>query len=268
MSLSGAANRPVADPWFYVFGPRPEAARISLLCLPCAGGSPAMYAPWARELPADVSLVAVRLPGRESRLAEPAHQAMDDFVADFLPTLRRLAARPYAIFGHSMGALMAYALMRALPEEVAAPEALFLSGHRPPQLDLGRAPIYDKPKRDFLEAVRAMGGLPDEIWAHQELMDLIEPAMRADFTLCETYPRGPERHGDVRLEVPVHVFGGQEDETATPASLEHWAELCPDLRSLRIRSGGHFYLRPHQSALLADIAAALEPRPGARSARA
>lgn len=267
MSLSGPQRRTAVDRWYYAFGPPPDRARMTLICLPCAGGGPAMYAPWAADLPGDVSLVAVRLPGREARIGEPAHATMEAFVVDFLPTLRRLAARPYALFGHSMGALMAYALMRDLPQDVPLPEALLLSAHRPPHLDLGRPPLAGKPKPEFLAAVRAMGGIPDEVWAYTELLDLLEPTMRADFALCETYPRGPAAHAGSRLAMPVHVFGGREDETATPDSLERWADLCGDLRAITVRSGGHFYLRDHRPALLAEIAEALRPAPGSRRAR-
>ncbi|GAB6040931.1 thioesterase II family protein [Endothiovibrio diazotrophicus] len=261
MSLHHRAPRATAvrggeDPWLYRFGAAPEAARCTLVCLPCAGCSSAMYASWAAELPADVGIAAARLPGREARLAEPPFKRMEAFVEAFLPTLRQLARRPYALFGHSMGALMAYALVTALPEAVPPPRHLFLSAHRPPQLDLGREPIAEKPQEAFLAAVQAMGGLPEEVSRHPELLELIVPPMRADFRLCETYPRGPDS-GPSPLRVPVTVFGGREDGNATPAAMERWGELCDDLRGVHILPGDHFYLRDHRPALLAAIAAVL-----------
>lgn len=246
-----------AERWFYVFGAPLERARVALVCLPCAGGSAAMYRQWSDGLPADVSLVTIRLPGREARLDEPAHLDMAGFVRDLLPVLQGLAGRPYALFGHSMGALMAYELMRRWPADTRPPVAVFLSAHRPPHLDLGRPPIYDHPKQAFLKAVREMGGLPDEVWSHPEFLDLVEPTMRADFTLCETFPRGPEVHRDVRLDMPVLVFGGRQDRTAEPSALERWTDLCADHRGLTIWPGGHFYLREHRVDLLDRIAKTL-----------
>lgn len=251
-------SRPIhAERWFYVFGTPLERARIALICLPCAGGSAAMYRQWSDGLPTDVSLVTIRLPGREARLDEPAHRDMEACVRDLLPVLQALAARPYALFGHSMGALMAYALMRQRPAHCRPPEMVFLSAHRPPHLDLGRPPIYAHPKPAFLQAVREMGGLPDEVWSHPELLDLLEPTMRADFTVCETFTRGTEAHRHVRLDMPVLVFGGRQDRTAEPSALERWADLCTDHRGMTIWPGGHFYLREHRADLLDRIASAL-----------
>ena len=250
-----------SDPWIYWFGAAPASARCILLCLPCAGGSASMYANWATALPADISLAAVRLPGREARLREPAFERMEDFVAAFLPTLARIAQRPYALFGHSMGALMAYALMRALPAEATPPHHLFLSAHRPPHLDLGRAAIAEQPEAAFLKAVQGMGGLPEEVTRHSELLELILPTMRADFRLCENYPRGELAPHLPRLEMPVTLFGGGDDPTATPEALQCWSELCDDLRATRIFPGSHFYLRSQREALLGAIAAALAEIP-------
>lgn len=246
-----------SEPWFFTFGPPPETAQVTLVCLPCAGGSAAMYRGWAQSLPDGVALMTVRLPGRESRLDEPAHTAMDRFVTDFVPILRRVARHRYALFGHSMGALMIYALLRHRPADVPLPDAVFLSAHRPPHLDLGRPPIHGLPKAGFLDAVRAMGGLPDEVWTHSELLNLLEPTMRADFALCETYPRGLEAHQDTPIAPPAYVFGGNHDESATPDALKQWADLCGDFRGLHLHEGGHFYLRAHETALLAQVFGAL-----------
>ncbi len=249
---AAARPRTAADPWYYVFGPDPARARLTLICLPCAGGSAAMYAPWAPLLPADLSIAAVRLPGREARLAEPAFDHMDPFVAAFLPTLRRLAQRPYALVGHSMGALMSYALVKAIQSDgtIPLPDAVVLSAHRPPHLDLGRKAIYQDSDADFLDAVTRMGGLPEEVLAHRELLDLVLPTMRADFQLCETYPRGEQIPPHPAVQVPVTVIGAQDDHTATPESLRRWADLCPHLRDVHIFPGDHFYLRPHQTAVV------------------
>lgn len=237
---------------------------MSLICLPCAGGTPAMYASWAAGLPPDVAVLAARLPGREARIAEGAHTNMEAFLADFVPQLARVARRPYGLFGHSMGALMSYAILKSLPQTIEPPRAAFLSAHRPPHLSLGRDPIYDHPKERFLESVKAMGGIPEEVWAHQDLLDLIEPTMRADFTLCETYPRGSEHHVPNTLNVPIHVFAGTQDQTASPDAMKKWGDLCAGDFNFTVMEGGHFYLRPQQSALLKAIGDALRIGPAGR----
>lgn len=256
---SAAAWRRPVDPWLYMFGPPPEAARVTLLCLPCAGGNSAMFATWSAHLPGDIGIAAARLPGREARLGEPTFDRMEDFVAAFMPVLRRVARNRYAVLGHSMGALMAYALMQERSGDIPPPVHLFLSAHRPPHLSLGRHAIHEKPTGAFLQAIRSMGGIPDEVWEHEELLDLIVPAMRADFKLCETYPRGDAAPPRPPLAMPVSVFGGRDDATATPEALGRWADLCTDVRGLTTYPGGHFYLRQHQDALLAAVAAALRP---------
>lgn len=221
-----------------------------------------MYAPFARALPGPTGILAARLPGREARLSEPPYDTMDAFIDAFMPVVSALAQRPYALFGHSMGALMAYALVAALPEGVPKPQHLFLSAHRPPNLDLGREPFRDLPTDVFLQRVRAMGGIPDAAWNERELLDLVTPALRADFALCESFARG-DVPGRMPIDVPITAFGGVDDGNASPEALEHWSHLTTDWRGCHIFAGGHFYIREHASPVLQIVARTLEP--GARA---
>src|SRR5689334_2163044 len=153
--------------WFHV--PRPVARpRLRLVCLPYAGGSASIYHGWASELDPDVELVAVQLPGRGSRLREAPFTQMEPLLAALLEAMASLDDAPIAIFGHSMGALVGFALARRLRgERRVRPTRLFRSGRRAPQIpDPREPPLFSRSREEFLSELRRLRGTPDEIFAH------------------------------------------------------------------------------------------------------
>ena len=158
---------------------------------------------------------------------------------------------PFAFFGHSMGALIAFELARKLRRSRGPmPVRLFLSGRRAPHLPPARRPIHHLPDAEFRQEVRLLQGTPEEVLSNEELMQIVLPVLRADFAVCETYVYSAEEP----LDVPLSVFGSNNDPEVNRSELEAWRSQTTSSMSLRIFEGNHFFLHPMRSALTDAIA--------------
>jgi len=249
--------------WLFQPVSRPRA-RARLYCFSHAGGGASAYRLWPAGLPADLDVAAVQLPGREGRLREPPIASIPAIVEGLLPALRAHADRPFAFFGHSMGAVVASELARALDGSGGPrPLHLFLSGRRPPHVPDPETPLHVLPDPTFVEElVRRYGGIPAEILQHADLMELLLPTIRADIRALETFRPGPR----APLPVPISAFGGADDRRTPRPHLEAWGGVTSAAFRVRVFPGAHFYLEACRDALLADLAACLAPALAAPSA--
>lgn len=238
-------------------------ARLRLFCLPFAGGGAAPYRLWARHLPPGIACCPILLPGREERLAEPPLRRLGtllDAVADAIAP--HLDEMPYAIFGHSFGALAAFELARLLRRcGLPLPCHLVVSGRRAPGLPPSGATLHDKPDAALVERMRALGGTPQAVLDSPELMALLLPAMRADFEMLETH-----RHMDEPpLPVPMTALGGTDDPGVPEADLAAWRAEAGAGFAMHLFPGGHFFLMPEREAVCRLVATCLAPhlRPAA-----
>nr|WP_245652887.1 alpha/beta fold hydrolase [Herbidospora sakaeratensis] len=218
--------------WAVRLGDRP--APVRLFCFPYAGGGAAVFRRWPAALPG-VEVYAIRLPGRENRFCEPlltSHDGLPERLAD---ALRPLLDRPYALFGHSLGALLAYETARLL-----RPAHLFVGGSRAPHLPRpATAPdVAGLDDAAFTAMVREMGGTPPEFFGSAELAELLLPVLRADFGLAEAYRHRP----GPPLEAPITALRGA-DEDVTPAMARAWAPHTAAGFALHEFPGGHFFLQ-------------------------
>lgn len=238
------------DPW--IVRPRPNArAALRLFCFPYAGGGAAVYAPWAGALPETIEVIAVQPPGRAERLAEPAHAELGSLVEALFAPIGPLLDRPFAFFGHSMGALVSFELARALRRaRCPQPQILIASGHGAPHLPARRPPAHHLPTPEFLGELRRLGGTPPEVLAHNELLELLLPTLRADFALCETYSYG---YG-APLACPIVALGGLEDPDVSRADLEAWGDHTLAGAYVRMVPGGHFFLHSARQLVLTVVA--------------
>lgn len=237
------------NPWLVVSRPLPQAP-MRLFCLPYAGGGTAVYNTWHRYLPDTVELVSVRLPGRESRLMERPFTQLDALLPELGAALAEVSDKPFALFGHSMGAMIAFELTRWLRREKRPlPAKLLVSGFRAPHLPPNRPPIHHLPNAEFIAEMKLLGGTPQEVLAHTELLDLLLPLLRADFTLVERYVWEEERP----LTLPITAFGTPNDPIATPAQLAAWQQHTSGAFATHLFSGDHFYLRKQTANLLAAV---------------
>jgi surfactin synthase thioesterase subunit len=233
--------------------PGPREPRRRLICIPFAGGGVAAFRGWSRGLPEDVELLVVQLPGRESRLREPAFDNIPEIVEAVGAVVAQACELPYALFGHSMGALVAFELALALEAGPGrGPEHLFVSARRPPDEPEPDSPVHALPDDAFVEELqRRYRAIPDAVRQEPELLALLLPTLRADIRAIECYaPSSPRK-----VRCPVHVFGGVQDNYPRPAQLPGWQRVAQQGVRVRLFPGNHFYLAEQQAALLADISA-------------
>lgn len=248
----------VAEGWLHRPAPR-VAPRMRLLCFPYAGGGAAFYRPWAAELPEDIELLAVQLPGRADRLREPALDSVPAIVDRLVRVLAPWVDSPYVLFGHSMGAIVAAEVARSLiAQGPRAPSHLVVSGRRPAHLRGTEAPLRDLPDAEFvLEIQRRYGGIPAEVLQHADLMALLLPCLRADIAALERFAPGVRPP----LACPVTVLGGAHDPLTPLPHLEAWRRDTVHPCEVRTFAGDHFYLTPQREAVLSVLRDVMAPAP-------
>jgi medium-chain acyl-[acyl-carrier-protein] hydrolase len=248
-----AVERP--SPWLVVRR-QPSRTAIRLFCFPYAGGGASAFRQWTAA--GNLDIWAVQLPGREDRFTHPPFTTLPSLLAPLRDALLPFLAQPFAFFGHSMGALVAYELTRELRRSAAPmPRALFVSGRRAPHLPPRKRPLHDLPDVEFERELRALNGTPAAVLADRELMALMAPLLRADFAVCETYAPAKERP----LDIPIHALGGIDDPEATAEELEGWREHTTAFGGVRQFQGDHFYLQGEAPKILGAISEGLR-RPG------
>lgn len=226
---------------------RNPQARLRLFCFPYAGGNSFIFRPWLNTLPSDVELGAIELPGHGSRITEPPLTRMADLVAAIASDLLPHLDKPFAFFGHSMGAWVSFELARWLQtHHHLGPVHLFVSGARAPQIPHRKPPIHQLPAAEFVAALRRLQGTPEAVLEHQELMELMLPILRADFAVLETYTHAPQ----TLLPCSITAFGGLQDVDVSPEMLQAWQTQTSASFSRRMLSGHHFFIHSDQALLL------------------
>lgn len=223
-----------------------------LLCVPFAGAGPSAYREWPAELPG-VEVRAAYLPGRERRFREQASRDIAELTADPRPLAALVEGRPYAFFGHSFGALVAFELCRtARRHGLAAPEALLVSGCRAPDLP-ARQITFDLPDDAFARSLDDLGGTPPAVRANRELMELLLPTLRADFAAAQTYRFRTEPP----LNTPITAFCGQDDPGVPVEDMTGWTRHSHADFNLLTLPGDHFFIAEHRAQLAATARDAL-----------
>jgi medium-chain acyl-[acyl-carrier-protein] hydrolase len=227
--------------------------RVRLFCLPFAGGGARVFRDWPAGLPADVEVWAVLPPGRERRLAEAALERVDELAGHVAEAMEPLLDRPFALFGHSVGAVVAFEVVRRLRARGLAPVHFIASACRAPQLP-SRQRLHVLPDEEMLEGLRSRGGLSDEVLRERELVSLLLPALRADVRMYETYRYAPQ----APFPWPLTAVGGIDDDRVTRADLEAWSIHAGGRFAVRQLPGDHFFLRSAEPELLRLIGGELD----------
>lgn len=231
---------------------------MRLFCLPYAGGSAMFYARWRRLLPSWIDVRPVEWPGRGARMDEALATDPHALASQLARELAAQVDQPYALFGHSLGALIAFELAHCLLDRGArAPAMLFASGAEAPAVRDGRRwrlPLSDDA---LLQEMRDLRGTPAEALSNAELMQSALPVLRADFLMCGAYVYRRR----LALPCPLQVFGGAEDETSREA-LQAWRQETAASFRLDVLPGHHFFIHTQQAELVDLIGAALALQSG------
>jgi surfactin synthase thioesterase subunit len=264
--MIGSARPPTdSSAWAFAAEPRPGAT-MTLICFHAAGSGPAMYRNWAQRLPGSVATVLIRMPGRESRLAEEPLVDFDAAVAALQAGLAGWLRGDYALYGHSMGAYLACAVAAAgIAAGWPAPRHIFVSAARPPHLfrpPLGPGRSADA---DLIGLLDKMGGTDPALLENDEMRQIILRSFRADLSVCASI-RAPAG----RLPCPVSAFGGERDDIARE-DLQEWSRWTSGPVRARMFGGGHFFVNAEsEDDVLGEVAGVLSgyrpcgaARPGA-----
>ena len=233
------------------------SARMRLFCFPYAGGGAGVYRPWRDAVPDAVEVCAIAPPGREGSFGIPAITDMATLVSGVVHAMDGLLDLPFALFGHSLGSLVAYETALALAHQGRGePLLLIVSGRGAPHIPSTRPPVYQLPDNVLVNEIARLGGTAAEILEHPEIVELFLPTLRADFQLSDTY-RAPESG---QLSSPVLALGSHGDDYFTEDALHAWGSVTRGSFSTRMFPGGHFYLNTERDALLDLVGTALLQR--------
>jgi medium-chain acyl-[acyl-carrier-protein] hydrolase len=241
---------PLSPQNWWVTPERRPHAEVRLFAFPYAGGSAGSFRPWAKQFGPRIELSVLQLPGREDRFDEPMLTDMARVVAHASPWIARNTDKPFVLFGHSVGALMAYEVARHLISAgVASPLHVIVGGKRAPHVPIDRKPMHELSDPELIDRLHHFGGTPKAVLETPELLELFLPRLRADFQINETY-RCVEGAG---LPVPITVMGGVDDPETTPQTLQAWKQHAQADFQLRMYPGGHFFVHQVEHKVLADM---------------
>jgi medium-chain acyl-[acyl-carrier-protein] hydrolase len=220
---------------------------MRLFCFPYAGGTSSIFNSWPDQLSSRIEVCPVHLPGRESRFRERPFTRLAPFVESMAQAILPLLDKPFAFFGHSMGALLGFELIRRLQKEhQPTPFRFVASGCSAPQMRRKALVTHQLPEPEFVRELRRLKGTPRELLEHAELMRLMLPVIRADFEICETYAYSPQPP----LSCAITAFGGTRDKAVTPPRLAGWRDQTTSLFSHYLFPGDHFFLHTAEKQLL------------------
>lgn len=246
-------TNPVSDAWLRQYHHVPHSPLI-LVCFPHAGGSATFFHPVSAALQSVLQVIAVQYPGRQERHLERPLTSITELADGAFAALRPMMDRPLAFFGHSMGATLAFEVAVRMQTELAvSPLMLFVSGRRAPSRHRNES-IHQCADEGIIAELKALNGTDPHVFHDQELLRMILPAIRSDYTAAETYrwQDGPE------LNCPIVVLTGDDDPKVAPDEAQAWRDHTTGPFELHAFPGGHFYLTQHAPRLISLMSERLE----------
>lgn len=229
------------DPWFSCQKLNPDAL-ARLFCLSFAGGGASFYRTWSKALPDTIEVCAIQLPGRETRMREKRLTDSSVLAKQIANAMLPYLDRPFALFGCSLGALLAFEVIRELRRQrQAEPLHLFVVSVRAPHAPVVHPAIADLPRDEFIEKINYYYQPDDEVWETPEILDIFLPVLRDDITIVDHY----QYEDEPPLSCSIDVFAGANDRGTPLSSAGAWREQTSAGFELTIFNGGHFFF--HQS---------------------
>lgn len=219
-----------------------------MFCFPFAGGGAAAFNGWVKYFQNSVTVCPVQLPGREEKIGEIPYSDMDTLVDDLVQEIKQYDRNKIILFGHSMGAKMAYGVAKKLAEADFEIEVLIVSGSRVPHI-MEPNPIHDLPDEEFANEISRFDGTPKAIFENKELLNFFMPMLRADFIMDETYHTSEI----VKLSCPIEALGGISDKEADEETMVKWGEYAESIFNLSMFEGGHFFIREKEDEVLNKV---------------
>ncbi|MFN6571716.1 SDR family NAD(P)-dependent oxidoreductase [Dendronalium sp. ChiSLP03b] len=237
----------VAD-WLVFPKPNPNA-RLRLFCLPYIGGSSSTFRDWSKQLPSEIEVCAVQLPGGADRLSEEPFKALNLLVETLASVMLPNLDKPFAFYGHSLGATIAFELARYLRREIGKiPVHLFVAALQAPQLPHPYPCVTQLSDSEALEKASLLD-FPESFWQNRNLMRLLLPSLKAGILISQNYTYSQQEP----LDCPISAFGGVQDKVITQEHLQAWRNQTCSTFKLQIFPGNHLFLHSDQNLLLSAI---------------
>ena len=215
-----------------------ENAPLTLICFPYAGGSSQIFQQWRESVFPKINVYSVQLPGRPGNMNEALNYDIQHVVTSVTNALLPLLKHDYVLFGHSLGAKIAFEVATSLEQNQNKPPRCFIaSGSAAPSHINKRAPIHHLPDAHFSDALRELGGTPDIILDNEEFMTFFRPVLRADFKLAELY-----KSNSKTLGCKSYVLYGRDDTTVSPSDVKQWQQHFSQKTVFHEMDGGHFFI--------------------------
>lgn len=223
-------------------GPLKDAA---LFCFPYAGAGASIFFPWGKGISGKVDIYAFEAAGKGDRYSEALPKEVKTLAIEAAKAILRKNYKSIILFGHSLGALLAYETAKTLKNNGCNPLSVIFSGRQAPGLASKMEPISHLPEEQFIAEIKLLGGTPKEIFEEPEILNIILPILRNDFFLAECY----EDSNPVDLEIPVIVLSGQNDPWVKLDDLHHWRSVTSDSFEIEIFEGDHFFITENELGL-------------------
>ena len=230
--------------------PQPNSsATARLFIFPYAGGAPSSFNKWIAEFPNTIEVSIVHYPGRGSRFNETPIKELFVLVEEIANAIHLKLDKPFFFFGHSLGAVLAFELARRISPQ---PQILFVSACGAPHVPNPNRPIHALSDSEFIKSLQELNGLPAEVASNTELMELLLPALRADFEAIENYKYTSNEH---RLNCPIVAFGGSDDSHVSQDRLDAWKHHTNNGFKPQIFSGDHFFINTTRQSVITSMIA-------------
>jgi medium-chain acyl-[acyl-carrier-protein] hydrolase len=228
-----------------------EEPAARLFCFPYAGGSSAIFKPWVDLVPPTVEIQSLQLPGRPGRMSESPVDSLADLVEPIVEAIEPLTDVPFAFYGHSMGSLVAFEVTKRLAREFRTqPDQLFVAARRAPHMVSRDQTLHEQPLERVREFLRSLRAFPSEVLDHEELMQLLLPALRADLKLDGLYVFSPGEG----VSCPIVAFTGQDDAYVLKNEIEGWSMHAGGGFECHTVPGDHFFMdQPKNREVLLDL---------------
>lgn len=223
------------------------SVRIPLYCLPYAGSSASVYVRWKRRLPSWIEVIPVELPGRGRRMVEPLEVTLPALLDRIARDVQPAPGQPFAVFGHSLGAIIAFELAARLEAQGLRPSLVFASGTGSPAARDRERFAALKTDAELRAELLRLDGTPEHVLADPELMELTLPVLRADFQLAASYAATAGR----TLGAPLVALGGASDPTTSSEAIAAWRDQTRGDFAMHMLPGGHFFIHAEEGALFA-----------------
>ncbi|WP_369393840.1 thioesterase II family protein [Streptomyces sp. CG1] len=234
--------------WVRRFHSAPDSD-VTVVCFPHAGGSASYFQPLSARLTPRAEVLALQYPGRQDRRSEPALTSVDALVDEITEALRGHTDRPLVLFGHSMGGTLAFETARRMEAELGERLlGLIVSGRRSPS-SVRRDTVHLRDDAGLIAEIRKLQGTASALLDDEDVVRMIMPALRADYTAVERYAYRP----GPALNCPLHVYTGDADPQVRGDEARGWAEHTRADFRIRTFGGGHFYLADRSEQVIAAL---------------